>query len=186
MTKKFMSAIGRSMIARMIFPIVIVIAVVSGCSHKLLKYDGHRPDLSLSGETAQKEIRRFELEEDKGICGFPCFKRDAQKRQHTWESLQPLIEVVSPQAAQEYRKAKVWSDVQLYTLGIAIGGLVAGLATNGSQRDTLFSLSIAGSVASIGSSIYVGNIRSEILEIYNRDLKEKYIPPSVGVTWRIR
>lgn len=166
----------------MIFLITIIPTFVSGCAHSLAKYEGQKPDLSLSGQAAHREIQRFELEEDNRICGFPCFEHDPKKRQHTWESIQPLFETVSPLAMQEYRRSEVWSYVQLYALGVGIAGLAAGLATTGNQRDTLLALSLAGSGVSIGSSFYVGRIQSNIPEIYNRQLKEKFTP-SVGMIW---
>lgn len=166
----------------MILFTVAATLIVSGCSHQILKYEGQKPNFNLSGEATQQEIKRFELEEDSSICGFPCFKHDAQKRQHTWESIQPLLETVSPYAAQEYQRAKLWRNVQLYSLAVGVAGLFAGLATDGNKRDMLFSLSLAGSVVSIGSSFYLGKIQSNIRETYNRELKEKFVP-AVGMAW---
>lgn len=168
-----------------LFLIATIAVFVPGCAHQIGKYEGQKPDLSLSGPDAQREIRRFELENDNNICRLPCFKHDPKKRQHAWESVQPLLEFVSPQAIQEYQRSKTWSDVQLYALGVGVTGLLVGLATNGSERTTSFAFSLAGSVISIVSSSYVGSIRSNIPEIYNRELKEKFTP-SVGMIWPLQ
>ncbi len=150
-----------------------------GCSSPLLRYEGKTPDLTLTGVPAQEEIRRFRLEEKE--CGFPCFESDPKKREHTWESVRPMLEAVSPEAMAQYHKAEVWQNVQLYSLGVGIAGLALGLASQEENpRQTFFSLSVAGSVISILSPLFVGVMQAGIPKIYNQDL-QKRLSPAVGV-----
>lgn len=154
-----------------------------GCASRLAVYGGQKPDFSLSGESAEREIRRFRLEENNfWTCSAPCFESDRGKRAHTWASVLPLIENVSPGAIQRYEKAEGWSKVQLYSLGVGIAGLALGLVSKGNQRDTFYTASLIGSTISIGSSFYVNWLRSDIPEIFNRDLKQRF-SPSIGMNW---
>lgn len=165
------------------FWLLVVVFFGTGCASRLSHYGGEKPNFELSGEAGKKEVQRFRLEEDNfWACGFPCFESDPQKRQHTWESMLPLIETASPDAVQKYKRSVTWWKVQLYSLGVGLAGLALGLATRGDERKTFLTASLAGSMTSIGSSFVVGWIRSDIPDTYNRDLNHKF-QPSLVMNW---
>jgi hypothetical protein len=170
------------MIFRTLLSILLILTTTMGCAH-FATYGGQKPNFSLTGNAAKEEIHRFRLEEDNfWTCDFPCFENDPLKRQHTWESILPLIESVSPEAVKSYRKAQTLRKVQLYLLGVGVGGLVAGLIAKDNVKQTYLAISTIGSISSIGTGMYAAWTLSTIPEIYNRDLGKKF-SPVVGWNW---
>jgi hypothetical protein len=173
------------MIFRIVLSFLFVLTTTTGCAH-FATYDGQKPDFSLTGNAADKEIRRFRLEEDTfWTCGFPCSESDPLKREYTWQSVVPLIETVSPEAMKTYQEAQTARKVQLYLLGAGVGGLLAALIAKDDAKLVCLKVSIIGSLSSIGAGFYAGWLLSGIPETYNRDLKQKFTP-SIGWNWTFK
>ncbi len=142
-------------------------------------YKGRKPDFSLKGESARKEIERFRLSDhflDQRRNAFEMGP-EGETEIYLSESLKPIIREVSPAALKELEVAEKWTRLWWIPYGIAIGVLAVEVANKDKDwhpASTAVFWSALGT--SVGFSFYQLSVMQNTTKIYNEDLKSKFAP----------
>lgn len=154
-----------------------LVAFVSGCAST---YQGPEPDLTVRGEAAEKEIEKFSFSEayfDQG----PVVYMGPGRSHYTRESVWPMIEKISPSAAETYSTAENIRSFQLVLVGAAVALLVLGINRDGDARADAFRLTDIAAFSSIGVGLISAGFSKSAASQYNRDLRNA-LSPTVGMT----
>lgn len=154
--------------------------VLQGCA---TIYTGPNPNLSLQGQEAEEEYKRFAFVED-GFWGQGLmYKMGPEKKRYKLHSLEPVIASVSTSATDMIESAHRWRKAQLGFLILAIGTIVAAFADNAANSDSQWhkysNLYWGSIIASLGTGFVAFGKLANAGEQYNKDLRLK-LSPTVG------
>ncbi len=140
-------------------------------------YTGPTPDLTLKGEAAAREVEKFELRIP-GWNGVDTMYMGAANNRYWTSSLEGVIKPVSPDAAKDIERGRLWRNVGWGFIAAALGIAIA--SNNDSWNWEIPYISSLG--VAVGCGIYSAVVTTDGIEEYNRDLRSK-LTPHVGYTF---
>lgn len=140
------------------------VLLLSACTIIPSKRAYERPDFSLTGEAANKEIERFRLDEISPQAAR--FQSEKSNQYAHTEDVKPLVEEVSPKAIERIEKSKIHNPINWTLFGLWI-------ATNFIDDGKYWWYGLG---ANVGWSIYMSNYRENTATQFNKDLKAKFRP----------
>jgi hypothetical protein len=164
-------------------PLSVALAISTGCATgpKPTDYAGPGPRLGLRGAEAQKEIKKFSLNEDGDRGNF--YEVGVEKAAYTVESFNPIVGKVSPEAANSLRKGAHWSEAGLIGVGVSVGGLIAAtVSSDANARSDFSNVSILGSIIGLGCYLVAPFMVMAVPAEYNRDLRRQ-LSPELGMNF---
>lgn len=155
--------------------ILICLVILSmGCASP---YKGPKPDLSLAGDMAEKEIERFTMS-SANKYGKLEVRLGGDNQAYTLDSVAPIIEEVSPAAYKSYLRTQEAHRRTLFNVLVGLG-LIALAASYSSQFGTEIFLNGYGYMfvgVSIGLIYSRSYVFDSMLDQYNEDLRNRATP----------
>ncbi len=154
---------------------VFCVFLLAACA---TKYEGPKPDFSLKGDRAEKEISKFTISDNYwDQYGEAYVMGEEQRILYTDESLRPIINEVSPAAMEKLATADTlnWVGFGLWAASTVVlfSELSDGDSSMSKSQETAF-------WGLLGSSVIMGWIRFRYVQLgarhYNRDLRQKFAP----------
>jgi hypothetical protein len=158
---------------RLLFLFLASILIIQGCASA---YVGPNPDLSLTGQQAQEEIKKFSFKEDSFWSQNYWYKMGPEKKPYTLESLRPVIASVSTKASDQIAKADKYRNAQWIFLLLGLVSTISTFRMDSHGTQNMTSLALTSYLVSIGlGSAAVAELSSASRE-YNKDLQQKLSP----------
>jgi hypothetical protein len=145
---------------------LLACAILSGCA---TTYVGPQPDFKKTGAEAQVEYEKFEAGTDYG--DFNLYSIRMGKKDYYRETVEPIVNQVSPAAASKLERMQTWNYVGW---GIFAAMMVTIFQPYDSwAHQTGYWIGFAGLVA---TSLHISFLGTNAAEDYNKDLKAKFTP----------
>lgn len=147
-------------------------------------YRGPLPDYSYVGTAADVEIQKFTLKEGFFSQGAGVFAMGADHHYYLLNSLEPVIQNVSPASWKKVEKANFWHRFSQIAILGAISILIAEMTDDDDYNSTdqalaYWSLLGVSFGAGVTRTIYMDRAARE----YNQDLRAKFTP-TLGLNFR--
>jgi hypothetical protein len=136
--------------------LLFALVTASGC---VSAYKGPGPDVKLQGEDARKEYEKFAINQSWWGPGPGFFEMGQEGVIYTAESLEPVFESVSPEAAK-----------------LVILGAVVYYFSTIDENENKFPMHAVIALAGAGVAIRAQGLHNKAAETYNRDLKQRFSP----------
>ncbi len=146
--------------------------LLSSCASE---YKGPKPDFSLRGELAKKEIENFSLNESYWHQSRLALCMGPANRYYSEESIESLIKETSPSAIAKLEGSRRLASWWWLPYSAAVAILLVDI-----NNQNFDSASQSAFYTLLGTSVVISivelNMRAEAAEIYNRDLKNRFTP----------
>jgi hypothetical protein len=149
--------------------LLFALVTASGC---VSAYKGPGPDVKLQGEDARKEYEKFAINQSWWGPGPGFFEMGQEGVIYTAESLEPVFESVSPEAAKLEDRSRNW----MLGARIVILGAVVYYFSTIDENENKFPMHAVIALAGAGVAIRAQGLHNKAAETYNRDLKQRFSP----------
>lgn len=145
---------------------LLTCALLSGCA---TTYVGPQPDFTKTGAEAQAEYEKFRVGTAYGNLNHYAVKMGGQT--YYLESVEPILNNVSPTSASKLQKMKVGNYMSLAIFAATISAL--NQPRDSWAKNTGYYVGLAGI---LGTGIYINLSGMGVAEDYNKDLKSRFSP----------